>query len=197
MNSKFYSARDFALGQLEAIFVQYESVFLYPLQLKAFVNCPLDFRKYPFDTQICPFVLNPVEYFAIDFVWRSPPRLKRSSEKNGKKHEDDWQRSVFYEDRIEGWNDNNTQGQESDVHYAKVEYRFKRSPTAFVVQSMVPTLLLVIASYGSLYIPPSQIPGRMTLAITTCLTQIAMITSAIDGAPATSYLKVNCTKYNL
>ena len=151
MNSKFYVNREFALGQWESIFVQPYSIFAYPLQLKAYVNCPLDFRKYPFDTQICPFVLHPVEYSEIDFVWRTPPQLKQSSEKNGKKHEDDWQRSVFYEDNIGGWIDDNTLANGYDVHYAKVEYRFRRSPTAFIVQSMVPTLLLVILRLRSLF----------------------------------------------
>ena len=162
---------------------------MYPLQLKASVYCHLDFRKYPFDTQVCPFVLYPVEFYDIDFVWWSPPSLQQSTEKNGKKHEDNWKRSMFYEDIIKEYKFNRS-GEEVHVNYAKVEYRFERSSTAFVIQSMVPTLLLVVASYCSLYIPPSQIPGRMTLAITTCLTQIAMISSALDKAPATSYLKV-------
>ena len=41
----------------------------------------------------------------------------------------------------------------------------------------------------SLWIPSHQIPGRMTLAITTTLSLVAMMNREIEKMPKTSYLK--------
>ena len=80
--------------------------------------------------------------------------------------------------------------------YLKMYFTFERSRTLFYVQTMVPTVLLVTASFGSLFVPPSQVPARMTLAITTCLTLMAMMTSTYNTAPSTSYLKVSFVFFN-
>ena len=196
MNNEFFKTMDFPLGRYDASFIKTSSIFKYPLFLRTTIRCPLDFERYPFDTQICPFVLFPLDPNSIDFVWGSPPSLKRIIGGNGKKSIDNWKRSLFYEDNVSGAAMNIQQDLALDVYYVKVEYRFERSSTAFEIQSMVPTFMLVIASYGSLYIPPSEIPGRMTLAITTCLTQIAMISSALDDSPPTSYLKVTISYFS-
>ena len=190
MNNEHFKAMDFPLGRYDASFRKNSTVFKYPLFLRTTIRCPLDFERYPFDTQICPFVLFPLDPDSIDFVWSSPPSLKRIIRGSGKSSIDNWKRSMFYEDSVSSGTMKQKQIPALDVYYLKVEYRFERSSTAFEIQSMVPTFMLVIASYGSLYIPPSEIPGRMTLAITTCLTQIAMISSALDDSPPTSYLKV-------
>ena len=182
--------RDFPLGRYDAVFYKGASGFSFPLFLRTTIRCPLDFKAYPFDTHSCPFVLHPLDIDSIDFVWGSPPSLKRITGGNSDNPIDNWKRSLSYEDRLVNITPKIQQDPIHDVYYLKVEYTFERSSTAFAIQSMVPTFMLVIASYGSLYIPPSQIPGRMTLAITTCLTQIAMISSALDDSPPTSYLKV-------
>jgi hypothetical protein len=49
--------------------------------------------------------------------------------------------------------------------------------------------MLVSASFLSLLVPSNQIPGRMTLAITTTLTLVSMMNSEIDKMPKTAYLK--------
>ena len=75
---------------------------------------------------------------------------------------------------------------------------------------MFPSIIMVTISYGSLYVPSdqvikkvitktlhhvqisllmSQIPGRMTLTITSTLTLVSMSTGLFNNSPRTSYLK--------
>ena len=57
----------------------------------------------------------------------------------------------------------------------QVGFEFKRTQTAFYVQSFIPSGLLVFASFLSLWIPCSHIPGRMTLTITTTLSLMTLM----------------------
>ncbi len=67
---------------------------------------------------------------------------------------------------------------------------YDRVQVGYYVQTIVPSFLLVLASYGSLWVPSDQIPGRMALAVTTTLTLMGMINSVFQTSPDTAYLKV-------
>ncbi len=69
-------------------------------------------------------------------------------------------------------------------------FEFRRFRRSHIVQTYLPSTLLVLASLASLYVPSDLVPGRMTLCITTTLTVMAMMTTVLDNAPSTSYLKV-------
>ena len=80
------------------------------------------------------------------------------------------------------------------------------------MQAFFPSLMVVVVSMGSLFIPMDQvsnmkkklcfniglilylslikIPGRMTLSITTCLTIVALSTNVFASSPRTSYMKI-------
>ena len=49
--------------------------------------------------------------------------------------------------------------------------------------------MMVTASYLSLFMPPEQIPGRISLTITMMLTVVSMSNGAFENSPQTSYLK--------
>jgi hypothetical protein len=68
-----------------------------------------------------------------------------------------------------------------------------RLPTA-IVQTYLPSVLLVFASIASLWVPSELVPGRMTLCITTTLTLMSMMSTVLKDAPQTSYVKVCCRK---
>ena len=69
-------------------------------------------------------------------------------------------------------------------------FLFNRVQVGYYVQTLIPSMLLVTASFGSLWVPSDQIPGRMSLAVTTTLTLMGMINSVFQTSPDTSYLKV-------
>lgn len=153
-------------------------------KIKYKVKCHLDFSMFPFDSQICPLVFlthqskNSVnESFCMK--WKTPPnRLQRFTSPKDKTT-GNWKIDVFVEE----------DQAPTTKNYVKLMFEFRRYTTSFIVQTMIPSILMVLASFGSLCVPSNQIPGRMTLAITTCLTHMSMINGALEKAPRTSYLK--------
>ena len=103
----------------------------------------------------------------------------------------------------------------SDEVTSNVEilFEFCRYRTSHLVQTFLPSFLLVLASLLSLWIPSGHVPGRsvkkanqrlncfssikkkvspirrMTLSITITLTLMSMMNSVTKEAPRTSYLK--------
>ena len=125
--------------------------------------------------------------------WGERPRLLQKKYGNHAVTGDNWSKSVFVEESLSEFDCRIKHGSNCvnvGLEYLKVDFIFQRSRTNFVVQTLVPSVLLVFASFGSLHIPHDQVPGRMTLAITTSLTVIATMTSTLEKAPTTSYIKV-------
>ena len=84
---------------------------------------------------------------------------------------------------------------------------------SYMIQTILPSLMMVLCSYGSLFIPHdqvsnsglnfvcrlllrncpvlnwSQVPGRMALSITTTLTLVTLSNGLFNTSPRTSYLK--------
>ncbi|TRY70557.1 hypothetical protein TCAL_02346 [Tigriopus californicus] len=153
-------------------------------KIKYKVKCPLDFSMFPFDKQECPLIfIAPKSRVPFNgslcMVWQHPPnRLERLATVKDKRM-GNWNTEIYVE---ENWD-------KEIKNYVKIMFEFKRYTTSFIVQTMIPSILMVLASFGSLWVPSNQIPGRMTLAITTCLTHMSMINGALEKAPRTSYLK--------
>ena len=57
------------------------------------------------------------------------------------------------------------------------------------MQTIVPSILMVCISFCSFLVPVNQVPGRMTLCITTLLTLVSMSTGTFSNSPRTAYLK--------
>ncbi len=72
----------------------------------------------------------------------------------------------------------------------QIIFLYKRVQVGYYMQTIIPSILLVTASFASLFVPSDQVPGRMCLAVTTTLTLMGMINSVFQTSPDTSYLKV-------
>merc|ERR1712165_626526 len=68
-------------------------------------------------------------------------------------------------------------------------FRFKRKQMSYLIQTIFPSLMMVICSYASLFLPQEQVPGRMALSITTTLTLVTLSNGLFNTSPRTSYLK--------
>jgi hypothetical protein len=65
----------------------------------------------------------------------------------------------------------------------------KRLRLTIVVQSFLPTGLIVVISWMSLWLHPEAVPGRVTLGITTLLTITTLKNTAQHGLPQVSYVR--------
>ncbi|CAG7830019.1 unnamed protein product, partial [Allacma fusca] len=58
-----------------------------------------------------------------------------------------------------------------------------------LVQSYLPTILMVIISWVSFWMDVNSVPGRVTLGVTTLLTVSSKATNVQGNLPESSYIK--------
>ena len=69
------------------------------------------------------------------------------------------------------------------------EFYVKREITHHVMQSYVPTTLIVVISWFSFWLDVEAVPARVSLAITTLLTLSTQANAARMALPEVSYMK--------
>lgn len=66
----------------------------------------------------------------------------------------------------------------ANISMIKMEFELKRTLTGHLLQTFIPSMMLCIASTGSLFIPSHIVPGRMGLTITSFLSLISLFNGA-------------------
>ncbi|XP_043221273.1 glutamate-gated chloride channel alpha-like [Amphibalanus amphitrite] len=69
------------------------------------------------------------------------------------------------------------------------EVLLSRRVSNAVLTMYVPSTMLLIVSWLSLWVPPELVPGRMVLVITTLLTLTALFNASIQAVPEINYVK--------
>ena len=72
----------------------------------------------------------------------------------------------------------------------KLHFIFKRETFYHMVETFLPSIIIVIASWVSFWLHPDQAPARMSLAVTTMLTIFSQGNHVKSGLPPLSGLKV-------
>ena len=137
------------------------------VDLKSFVRCHMDYTWYPFDVQICPHP------FLVD---EDPKVMKIKydheqvfEDSSVEKFEDpDWKISLYPGDCKEHIKE----------QCFSVDLIFERKIATHILHEYVPSLMLSIASTASLFIPSENMPARMSLAVTSCLSMITLFVNA-------------------
>ena len=180
------SERDLLLSQQQAYVNGCSGDVVIKGSVKFTVSCDMNFVWYPFDWQSCHLsLLVPQfnkEFEKVRLLWNVKPSMMLNKFRSNSDTSGNWEMSAYYEER-------KTTCQRCE-NFVSVLFRFKRSHIGYIVQIFLPTTFIVVASFGSLFVPMDQIPGRMTLAITTTLTLIAMTNNVVDKSPKTAYIKV-------
>ena len=65
----------------------------------------------------------------------------------------------------------------------------KRRIGFFIIETYIPSCIIVALSWISFWIPPDSVPARVALGITTALTMVTISGSARAGLPRVSYIK--------
>lgn len=65
----------------------------------------------------------------------------------------------------------------------------KRRIGFFIIETYIPSCIIVALSWISFWIPPESVPARVALGITTALTMVTISGSARAGLPRVSYVK--------
>ncbi|XP_070574020.1 glycine receptor subunit alpha-2-like isoform X2 [Ptychodera flava] len=154
---------------------------LYSMRLSLTLACNMDLRKYPMDSQVCHLEMESYGYRTHDVVFKW---------KGGKPV------SINGAIEIPEFVLHDIQTTESVNEYTtgnftslRVYFFLKRIFDFHLIQTYVPSILLVVISWVSFWINPEASPARVGLGITTVLTMTAQSTGVRETLPPVAYIK--------
>ncbi|XP_055332699.1 glycine receptor subunit alpha-4-like isoform X2 [Paramacrobiotus metropolitanus] len=155
----------------------------YNSRLTATLTCQMELNYYPMDTQECSIYLETYGYSTeiLYFHWH-------------------WDKSKAFtinselklpQFLISGYTYKEGTDEYSMGHfsYLKVFIKFQRQVSYHLIQTYLPTFLIVSISWVSFWLSVEAVPARVSLGITTLLTMTTLISGAKQGLPAVSYIK--------
>ncbi|KAI3384189.1 hypothetical protein SNEBB_008222 [Seison nebaliae] len=154
---------------------------LYSQRLSLRMSCPMDMRYFPFDTQTCVMEVASYAYTnrKIRLIWTNktiPVEVNRKL-----------QLPEFF---LKKYNHSTEARIHSTGTYSGLLLTFvlRRQSGYFLIQTYIPTILIVILSWFSFWIDAEAVPARVTLGLLTVLTIITQ-KAGVRDIPKVSYVK--------
>ncbi|XP_036404368.1 gamma-aminobutyric acid receptor subunit pi [Megalops cyprinoides] len=149
---------------------------LYALRITATIACNMDLTKYPMDRQVCTLQLESWGYNLQDvvFYWtRGNDSVKGL----------DTLRLAQYS--VESYYTSVSQAVYETGLYPKLVLHFalRRNVLFFILETYVPSTLLVVLSWVSFWISQSSVPARTCIGVTTVLTMTTLMMGARTSLP--------------
>ncbi|XP_053648421.1 glycine receptor subunit alpha-4 [Cherax quadricarinatus] len=154
---------------------------LYMLRLKLVFACMMELSKFPLDSQICTMEIASFSKTMkeLNLSWKSDTPIKMY--KNMRMPQFEMEKIVP------------TTCQESfqigNYSCLVAEFHMRRAIGFHLVQSYLPTILIVVISWVSFWMDVDSVPGRTTLGVTTLLTVSSKSSGIQAGLPQVSYVK--------
>ncbi|XP_061091566.1 gamma-aminobutyric acid receptor subunit pi isoform X1 [Conger conger] len=149
---------------------------LYALRITATIACNMDLTKYPMDRQVCTLQLESWGYNLQDvvFYWARGNDSVRGL---------DTLRLAQYS--VESYYTSVTQAVYETGLYPKLVLHFalRRNVLFFILETYVPSILLVVLSWVSFWISQSSVPARTCIGVTTVLTMTTLMMGARTSLP--------------
>ncbi|XP_066905916.1 glycine receptor subunit beta-type 4 isoform X2 [Halyomorpha halys] len=154
---------------------------LYMLRLKLTFSCMMDLSKFPLDSQVCTMEVasfsKTIEELRLEWKNVRPvimgKGLKMPQFEIVKIAASDCQESF----------------QIGNYSCLVAEFYLSRSVGFHLVQSYLPTILIVVISWVSFWMDVDSVPGRTTLGVTTLLAVSSQSAGIQSGLPQVSYVK--------
>ncbi|KAJ4946330.1 hypothetical protein JOQ06_023997 [Pogonophryne albipinna] len=149
---------------------------LYALRITATIACNMDLTKYPMDRQVCTLQLESWGYNLQDvvFYWtRGNDSVKGL----------DILRLAQYS--VESYYTSVSEAVYETGQYPKLVLHFalRRNVLFFILETYVPSILLVVLSWVSFWISQSSVPARTCIGVTTVLTMTTLMMGARTSLP--------------
>lgn len=184
-------------GQDILITIDSDGTVIYSTRMKITLLCLMNLKKFPFDYQLCPFVLESWGYNStqLSLEWESisPVAISRELELTEYTLADKWTQKNNNTYIIPGMHLSayNTTFSKFYGNYSSltVQFRFEREIGHYIMDYYVPSILLVVVSWVSFWLDPNAVPGRTTLGTSTMLTFITLSRNIGSSLPKVSYIK--------
>ncbi|XP_071513559.1 glycine receptor subunit alpha-4-like isoform X2 [Panulirus ornatus] len=185
------NAKDAAITKLTTT---YASVTLYrnhsirySARVYSIIGCQMDFHGYPMDVQVCSMIMQSFMYSPkeVEFKWRtwSPVMINKELKLL------QFSLKKPLNNYVKNSNDNELGHGEHVVRQLVVDLQFSREIGHHLVQTFVPSFLVVALSWFSFWLGLEAIPGRVTLLVTSLLTITTLFTGIKEGLPPVAYVK--------
>ncbi|NWS44637.1 GBRP protein, partial [Probosciger aterrimus] len=149
---------------------------LYALRITTTVSCSMDLTKYPMDKQTCTLQLESWGYNINDvmFYWTRGNDSVRGL--------DTLQLAQY---TVEDHFTSVSEAVYETGRYPKLVFHFelKRNILYFILETYVPSILLVVLSWVSFWISQSSVPARICIGVTTVLTMTTLMMGARTSLP--------------
>ncbi|KAM4703194.1 gamma-aminobutyric acid receptor subunit delta [Rhinophrynus dorsalis] len=163
--------------------LQPDGVILYSSRITSTVSCDMDLTKYPMDEQECVLDLESYGYSSEDILYQW-------SENQDQIHGlDKIELAQFTIINYTFTNDPMNVKSAGRFPRLSLHFRLRRNRGVYIIQSYVPSILLVAMSWVSFWISQSAVPARVSLGITTVLTMTTLMDSARSSLPRASAIK--------
>jgi len=147
------------------------------------VACPMNFKNYPYDTQICKVKYESYGYTTHKMLLKWKKGFDHSKvTANNSISLAQFDYAVKFE---EEYREAIASGEYPGVIMTIV---LRRKINYHLLQTYLPSGLFVIVAWLSLFLPPESIPGRVAMAMTTLLTLAAMFGAVRQNTPRVSYV---------
>ncbi|XP_078281187.1 gamma-aminobutyric acid receptor subunit delta isoform X1 [Rhinoraja longicauda] len=163
--------------------LQPNGAILYSIRITSTVACDMDLTKYPMDEQECMLDLESYGYSAEDIVY------KWSDNQDQIHGLDEIQLAQFTITNYYFVTEMMNFKSAGQFPRLSLRFRLRRNRGVYIIQSYMPSILLVAMSWVSFWISQSAVPARVSLGITTVLTMTTLMISARKSLPRASAIK--------
>ncbi|KAF7637852.1 hypothetical protein Mgra_00002828, partial [Meloidogyne graminicola] len=154
------------------------------IRLTVTANCPMSLHTFPLDKQICPLEIVSYGYSTNDIIyqWKQLNNLPPVT------IDDDVHLAHF---SIGGFYQIERTITLSTGNYSRLTayFTFKRNLGFYLIQIYFPSSLIVVISWVSFFLNREATQARVTIGVTTVLTQTTLMTSTNASLPKVSYVK--------
>ncbi|XP_019513996.1 PREDICTED: gamma-aminobutyric acid receptor subunit delta isoform X1 [Hipposideros armiger] len=163
--------------------LQPDGVILYSIRITSTVACDMDLAKYPMDEQECMLHLESYGYSSEDIVYYW-------SENQEQIHGlDKLQLAQFTITSYRFTTELMNFKLAGQFPRLSLHFHLRRNRGVYIIQSYMPSVLLVAMSWVSFWISQAAVPARVSLGITTVLTMTTLMVSARSSLPRASAIK--------
>uniref|UniRef100_F6TKF1 Gamma-aminobutyric acid (GABA) A receptor, delta n=1 Tax=Xenopus tropicalis TaxID=8364 RepID=F6TKF1_XENTR len=163
--------------------LQPDGVILYSSRITSTVSCDMDLTKYPMDEQECMLELESYGYSSEDILYRW-------SENQEKNHGlDKIELAQFTVTNYRFTKNEMILKSAGEFPRLSLHFHLRRNRGVYIIESYVPSILLVAMSWVSFWISQAAVPARVSLGITTVLTMTTLMVSARTSLPRASAVK--------
>ncbi|KAK2718883.1 glycine receptor subunit alpha-2-like isoform X2 [Artemia franciscana] len=156
----------------------------YLLRMRLIFSCMMDLTKFPVDHQVCTMEIASFSKTMDELllVWKPQNPVTLHAEAKMPQFEIDRLNTSECYDSFQ-------LGHMGNYSCLVAKFYLRRSVGYHLVQSYLPTILIVVISWVSFWMDVDAVPARTTLGITTLLTVSSKASSVQVGLPEVSYVK--------